>query len=182
MKTISYVFASGHRIRVAITSADIQNAWPTALSATNSIHRGGRFPSRIILPVVGHQSPSLPPPDLKILPPADPDILAKPTEYSITHDLVNETATVRLSVDDREYGRLIESSFTVSSKEPANAVLKGRTIRSLNRPGMKVRVEANEVTSSDRSAFHHVGQVEVTVNGKRHTNKSWSVSVPRKLN
>ena len=182
LKTISYVYAPGHRIRVAVTSADIQNAWPTAQSATNTIHRGGSFPSRIILPAIPRQSPSLPPPDLKILPSADPDILAKPTEYSITRDLVNETATVRLSVDDREYGRLIESSFTVSSKEPANAVLKARSIRSMNRPDMEVQVEANEVTTSDRSAFHHVGQVEVRVNGKRHTNKSWSVTVPRKLN
>jgi len=95
---------------------------------------------------------------------------------------VNETATVRLSIDDREYGRIIESSFTVSSKEPANAVLKARTIRSMDRPGMEVRVEANEVTRSDSKAFHHMGQVEVRVNGKSHTNKSWSVSVPRKLN
>ena len=70
----------------------------------------------------------------------------------------------------------------MSSKEPANAVLKARAIRSMNRPGMEVRVEANEVTTSDPEAFHHLGQVEVRVNGKRHTNKSWSVTVPRKLN
>ena len=52
----------------------------------------------------------------------------------------------------------------------------------IQRRGSEIEVNANEVTSSDEAAFHHVVEVEVTVNGARHFLKSWSVTVPRKLN
>ena len=52
----------------------------------------------------------------------------------------------------------------------------------VKRPDSEIEVRANEVTSSDKAAFHHVVEVEVTVNGARHFQKSWSVTVPRRLN
>ena len=182
LKAMSYVFAPGHRIRVAIASADIQNAWPTALHSVNTVYRGGARPSHIILPVIPTRSPELPRPDLKILPPADPGKLSKPSEYSITQDLANQTTTVRLVQGAEESGNLMSSSFTVSSKNPANAVLKARALRTVGRPESRIQVEANETTSSDALSFRHLVQIEILVNGKRHFQKSWSVTVPRKLN
>ena len=92
------------------------------------------------------------------------------------------TTTVRLVQGAKESGSLLGSSFTVSSKDPANAVLKARAIRTVNRPESRIQVEANETTSSDALSFRHLVQVEILVNGKRHFQKSWSVTVPRKLN
>ena len=182
IKAMSYVFSPRHRIRVAIASADIQNAWPTPLHSVNTVYRGGARPSHIVLPVIPPQSPELPRPDLKILPPADPKKLSKPSEYSITQDLANQTTTVRLVRGSEESGNLTSSSFTVSSQHPANAVLKARALRTVNRPESRIQVEANETTSSDALSFRHLVQVEILVNGKRHFQKSWSVTVPRKLN
>jgi hypothetical protein len=40
-------------------------------------------------------------------------------------------------------------------------------------------VKAQCITSSDRQSFHHTVDVEITINGQHHFNKSWNVSVPR---
>ena len=188
VKEMSYVFAAGHRIRVAIASADIQNAWPTAQAAVNTLHRSRRYPSHILLPVIPEQRPKLPKPELVELPTADPKLLRKPLEYSITHDLVGNAVTVRLGRETKGVRgegteRMVtRSRFTVSEENPADAVLAATSDYVIKRPGSEVEVKANEVTSSDEAAFHHVVDVEVTVNGARHFQKSWSVTVPRKLN
>ena len=188
LKAMSYVFPAGHRLRVAVAGADIQNAWPTAKRAVNTIHRSSRYPSHIILPVIPEQNPRLPDPDLVVLPPADPKVGLegqKPFKYSISHDLVNQTLTVLLgkkSDPGSTDQRVLESSFTVSSKDPANASMKARCTYTVRRPDSEVTVEANELTASNEAAFRHLVEVEITVNGKRHFNKSWSVTVPRILN
>ena len=50
----SYLFKAGHSIRVAIAGADADHFAPvTPEPPTFRVHRGGGFPSRIILPVMG---------------------------------------------------------------------------------------------------------------------------------
>lgn len=39
-----------------------------------------------------------------------------------------------------------------------------------------------EWVDDDAKVFRHLEDVEVTVDGKRHFNKSWTLSVPRVLN
>ena len=118
---------------------------------------------------------------------ADPEIALekqKPTEYSITRDLVKQTTTVRLgSESSRDRGEGFQktvqrSSFTVSSESPADAHLKANCIYIITRPESEIKVEVNELTASNKAAFRHVVEVEVTVNGARHFNKSWSVTIP----
>ena len=45
-------FAPGHRIRVAVASADFPNVWPTPQPGRNEVHRGAGTPSRLVVPVV----------------------------------------------------------------------------------------------------------------------------------
>ena len=184
LKAMAYVFEAGHHIRVAIASADIQNAWPTPKHAVNVVYRGQKYPSRMILPVSPPQHPTLALPDLKRLPNADPAILDKPTEYTITHDLANQTTTVCLGKATNEPAAKLtqQSSFTVSSRNPANAVLKAGAVYTITRPEMEIEVEANEVTTSDAATFRHLTAVEVRVNGKHYFDKSWSVTIPRQMN
>ena len=187
---MTYVFAPGHRVRVAVANADIQNAWPTALPAVNTVYRNGRYPSHIVLPVIPEQNPKLPEPEFVTLPNADPKVALdqeRPLQYSITQDLVAESTTVRLGKerkgkrgDGEQYMKLL-SSFTVSEKNPANAALKAEAVLSITRPESEVRIEANELTSSNKAAFRHLVEIEITVNGRRHFNRSWSVTIPRRL-
>jgi hypothetical protein len=178
MKSMAYVFPAGHRIRVDISSADFHNAWPVSKPAVNAIHRSREHASRIILPVAPAQDPKLPLPDLKPSPnPLPPtDTVHKP-QYDVTYDLVNQTVTVRTS-----NGASGSATFTVSSRKPGEAVMNATQDFVVSKPDMQVKVQAQCVTASDATSFRHLVEVEVTVNGKRHFNKSWSVQVPREMN
>jgi hypothetical protein len=50
----------------------------------------------------------------------------------------------------------------------------------LERTGLSIRVHSQCTTRSDAKAFHHITEVEITVNGRPHWSKGWSVSVPRR--
>ena len=180
LKAMSYVFAKGHRVRVAVAGGDMPNAWPTPKPAEITLHRSSERASHLVLPVVPAQNPKLPEPGLKRLPNADPDDLSQPKEYSITRDLVNNTTTLRLHVVRGTF--LIDSRFTVSSENPARATVNAKAVYTVDRPESKIRVESNELTTSNETSFRYVADVEVTVNGARHFNKSWSITVPRQLN
>lgn len=191
LKYISYVFPAGHRIRVSVASSDFQNAWPAGKAATNVIHRGNQFQSRVILPVAPPQNPKLPEPKLKPSPrpQVKPEDLGIPKHY-ITYDLVNRTTTVHLEsfrTENTENGRasgeeLTRSTFTVSEDNPADAVLKAMHAYTIKRPEGTFQIDAHEVVTSDVSSFRYLTQVEVKLDGKPHFDKSWRVSVPRKLN
>ncbi|MHB1294169.1 MAG: CocE/NonD family hydrolase [Anaerolineae bacterium] len=178
--TTAYLFRAGQRIRVTIAGADFQNAWPTPQSATHSIFRGGDYPSRLVLPVAPPQDPVLPAPDLLPSPHALPsrEQVSKP-EYAIVHDMVKETTTA--SYTCRSGSGMNTSAFTVSSANPALATVTATYAYVDSQPGAEIRVDSQCVTRSDEQAFHHVVEVEILLNGRRHWQKGWEVSVPRRL-
>jgi hypothetical protein len=145
MKSMAYIFPAGHRIRVDVASADFQNAWPVSKAAVNAVHRSRAHPSRLILPVAPEQNPKLPAPDLKPSPnplPA-PETVKKP-EYTVTYDLINQTVSVRTAT-----GPTGSTTFTVSPKNPADAVLRATQDFVVSKPDMQVKVETQCVTASD---------------------------------
>jgi len=175
LRSIAYVFPAGHRIRVNIASADFQNAWPVSRPAVNSLVRGRKFPSQVVLPIVPKQDPALPEPSLLPSPNPLPESVARP-EYNITQDLVNQTTTVSSASPGAHV------SYTVSNIAPANALLKSDTDFVLPGPDGEVKVQAQTVTESDAEVFRHRVDVVITVGGKPRFKKSWNISVPRILN
>jgi hypothetical protein len=172
----SYRVERGHRIRVAVASADFQHCWPTPKSGVNTIHEG----SCLILPIVPPQSPKLPGPDLQPSPfplPKREEVVAP--EYSVTRDLVNESATV--SYRARCGTGENRSEFTVSRRNPAQAVVKASYKMEAGSGQMTFVVRTQAVTASDERAFHHVVDAEITINDRPHFQKQWSVSVPRRF-
>src|SRR5207247_2064099 len=71
MAPTGWVIPAGHRLRLAVSSADFPNLWPTPYRATNRVYRGGTHLSRVVLPVVDKSTVTppefLPPPDLRRL-------------------------------------------------------------------------------------------------------------------
>jgi uncharacterized protein len=178
LKSIAYIFPAGHRMRVGISSADFKNAWPVSKVAINTLVRGGKFPSRVILPIAPPQVPLLSKPDLRPSPypvPDVPDATARP-DSTMAYDPINQIMTLTLG---RGANRTV---YTVSDLNPAEAVLKSDVEYAVSGGEGEVKVTAHAVTASDAKVFRHLVEVEVTVDGKRHFNKSWTLSVPRLLN
>ncbi|MBI3923641.1 MAG: CocE/NonD family hydrolase [Armatimonadetes bacterium] len=181
MLSVAYKFRAGHRIRVSIASADFQNAWPVSESGVNSVYRCSRHPSRVVLPVTPVPSPGHPEPDVQPCPHPLParETIPKP-DYAITHDLVNQTVT--MSYTCRIGAGINQSSFTVSATKPAEAVVKSSYDYTIARPDSVIKVDTHCVTASDEATFRHLVEVEISVNGRQHFNKSWAVSIPREFN
>ena len=181
LKTVSYVFPAGHRLLVAISTADFQNAWPTGKLGTHTVHLGGETSSKIILPVVPDPSAPAPAPEFVELPPADPKALMAPPVYEVIEDQAADTASVRLGIDSQDGNDTLslQSTFTVSNREPADAVLDARAVYTVRRDGLEVVVRADESTTSDSEHFRHEVSVEITRDGKPAWEKNWTVSVPR---
>lgn len=195
MLAMSYVFSSGHRIRFDIASGNFQNAWPTAESAINCIYHSSQYASRVVLPVAPAQSPKLPTPQL---PPSrrhvqTPDELemSQPV-HRISFDPIAETVTMTEEVsgtwkksasDSTKTQTESRSTFTVSDKNPADAIEKSTSDMYIEfSGGMQIRIESGEVVVSDKDSFLYMPHVDVTVDGKEHFSKSWTIQVPRDLN
>ncbi len=176
LQAVAYRFRPGHRLRLMIAGADFQNEWPTPLPHTLTIHHGPGFPSRIEVPLAG--DPALPEPHFlpSDFPPLPPDQIPTP-EYRISRDVIRNTVTVHIqTLSGIGTNR---SRFTVNVNRPAEAVVQSEYEYPLDRAGLSIRVRSQCVTRSDEQAFHHLTEVEVTVNGRPHWSKSWSLSVPR---
>jgi uncharacterized protein len=197
LKFVAYLVPAGHSLRFSVASADLQNAWPCAIPAVHTLHRGAAGPSRVVLPLAPADAPKLPPPALKPSPhrePAESDFGG--SSHKISHDLVNDTITVELerisglmpnSSDARPafgesiVSRAARSRYTVSRRDPAAAHLNAEHTCTIARPEGEIRIEANESLVSDAHMFRFQSRVEIRVDGKTHFTRSWRASRPRLL-
>lgn len=175
---VAYRLRPGHRLRVLIASADFQNAWPTPLPHTLTLHYGPDHPSRIVLPRTEAPTAPLPEPRFRPsdFPPLPPDQVPTP-QYGVQRDLIGQTLTV--SYTTRSGIGINRSSYQISVNRPAEAVIKSEFEYPLERPGLAILVRSQCVTRSDEQVFHHLTQIDITVNGRPHWHKTWTVSVPR---
>jgi hypothetical protein len=174
LKSTAYVVPAGHRIRASISSSDFQNVWPTPKAAVNTVFRGHRFPSRIILPVVSSPNRNLPKPAVR----SSPNIGVKrhPGSYNIAYDRLNQQTTVDLSAGTSSI------KYRISDADPAQASVEGIMDYTATEGEREIRIRAKTVTSSDEQEFRHSVSVEIAINGEPHFNKEWASSVPRRFN
>jgi len=172
LKHIAYRVEAGHRLRVMVAGADFQNAWPTGERGVHTVYFEG---SRVVVPMVVAGSQTLAPPVLgessKALPRESE--MGRPG-YRLVRDLVNETVTCEL-----EPLSGAKSTWRVSDRDPAVAVIEGTARCTGVHGGKEVSVTAKSRTSSDASSYTHESRVEITVNGEKYFEKTWRETVPR---
>jgi hypothetical protein len=118
-------FDTGHRIRIAIASADFPNVWPTPERAQNGVHRGPAYPSRVVLPVVPPGG-SADPPEFVPAPKgvAAFSSLPRPPTWEIVEDAFTGSTTVRAAfstesrIDDQSV--LAEEFLILDHVDPRN--------------------------------------------------------------
>jgi predicted acyl esterase len=174
----AYRLRPRHRLRLLIAAADFQNAWPAPRPHTLTVHHGEGRPSRLDLPLAAPRPGPLPAPCFRPseFPPLPPEQIPTP-EYRVSRDLIQNTLTVHIKTQSGI--GINRSADAVSIDRPAEAVVQSEFEYPLDRPGLSIRVQSHCVTRSDAQAFHHLTEVAITVNGRAHWGKSWSVSVPR---
>jgi hypothetical protein len=178
----AYRFAAGHRIALMVAGADVLNVWPSPEHYECEIFHGGTDGSVLSLPVAGEAKPT------KKAALADPEFLASdfaplpmeqiPTpRYSVTRDLIKGGLTCQYTTNAGV--GVNKSTYTVNLARPAEASVVSEFEYPMERPGLSVLVRSQCTTRSDAEFFHHVTQVEITLNGRRYWEKTWTLSVPR---
>jgi hypothetical protein len=191
LKATSYVFQRGHRIRVDIASADVPDALPMPTLCRNSVYRGKDHPSQVVLPVAPEQHPILKEPDLRLstLAPYSEEgwksFVERPV-YLVTRDFINKTFTITAKklglepIDEQTKLRTTDIfDMTIATDNPANSSIKALAEYTILTPQFEIEILSNTTTVGTLTKYHLMVEVEAKVNGARHFNKSWNVTVPR---
>jgi uncharacterized protein len=182
-------FDAGHRIRVAVASADFPNVWPTPEPARNKIHRGPAYPSHVALPVAP-ASGSADPPEFA---PASRRVAAfssspRPPTWEIVEDAFTGSTTVRaeFSTERRidQQTVLVEEFLMIDRVDPRNpaaASAHGKHRTRLVRPNNVTEARSVVTIQGSRTHFHVTISLEVTVNEAPYFTRQWTESVRRQL-
>jgi predicted acyl esterase len=184
-----WTFTRGNRIRLAVSSADWPNVWPTPEPALNRIYRGPENPSRLILPAVRAAGSAVPPGFLPSPHTAVPPSAALPPPvWEVRDDLVSGRREVRLELLSEQRMNattVIERYFggvsSVDPRDPAGASQTGRHVTAIVRPSERIEAESNVAIQASRTHFHVTLDLEVRVNGARYFDRRWIESIERQL-
>ena len=151
LRHCAYALTPGNRLRVAVASAEFQNAWPTGVPARNTVFWGPRHPSGVVLPIADSNR-ATPPPRFEDSPIAALRGAPAPT-YAIHHDLVADTVICEIAnVDQNEHN---VSRYTVSNLDPAATVIESSCRYRPQRAGKATQIDASCRTSSEATQYSH---------------------------
>jgi uncharacterized protein len=182
-------FDAGHRIRVAIASADFPNVWPTPEPAQNGVHRGPANPSQVVLPV----APPSGSPDTPEFAPASIGVARfssspRPRTWEIVEDAFTGSTAVRVefSTESRIDGQtlLLEEFLMLDHVDPGNpaaASAHGTHRTRLTRPNNVIEARSVVTIKGSATHFHVTISLEVTVNEAPRLTRNWTESVRREL-
>jgi hypothetical protein len=182
-------FLPGHRIRLAIASADWPNLWPTPEPATNRVWRGGARASHLVLPVVPDEGsaprPVFRPSTVAVKPAAE---AIPPPVWAVTEDLLTGRAVARIETSSRfspVEGTDIERDFgtvcEVDPADPARAIARGWHRCRTTRHGRWTEARADVQIHSDAASLQVTIELVVRVDGELHATRHWDETIPRAL-
>jgi putative CocE/NonD family hydrolase len=184
-----WVFPAGHRIRVAVASADWPNVWPTPEPATNTIHRGAANPSRLVLPVVPPHGSADPPEFRPSTRSAERQRdMAEPPLWEASRNLLTERTEVRMALSGGERiheTRALENGATISvhvdPRRPWDSGVRTRAWRRIVRPGSVVEGRLTVALESTKTHLHATIDLEILADGAPHFSRHWTESTERRL-
>lgn len=182
-------FQPGHRIRIAISSADFPNQWPTPYIGTNAIYRGRTYPSRLTLPIA-------PTKDMKNEVAFEPSSApVKPYHISqnepvweITQNVMQNRTGIKIHTrsttqtnDTTEITNDRHLTLSASNTNPADVSGTGRHYRKVTRTSGETEIDSAYTIQSTTTDFHTTINLNITINGLTHFQKQWTNTFPREL-
>ena len=183
-----WIFAAGHRVRLAVASADFPNVWPTPEPATSRVFRGAAG-SRLTLPVVPRQGSAAPPAFApSALSVAHHAAAVRPPRWNVTTDVLTGRVTSDIRVEavfraspDTTIEREFAAVCHVDPRDPAHASAHGWHVNRTIRANQAIQGRCDTVIQSTATHFHVTIDLELRVNGAVHARRRWTESIPRRL-
>ncbi|MGD9028746.1 MAG: CocE/NonD family hydrolase [Anaerolineae bacterium] len=186
----SWRFQPGHRIRLSVAGADFPHTWPSPKPYAGEVQIGGKQASRLILPVVTAQRPSLPTPQLPAPVAFEPvgQVEAERPTWRVTRDHMAATTEVFLHQASRThidggpaFASHSEATATVFERDPARATIRGLSQVVLHWPKWTIDASARGQIESTEDSFHVTIHLEITRDGSAYFNRRWTRTFPREL-
>ena len=191
LEATSWIFETGHRVRLALAGSDWPNTWPPPHSGFLDVARAS---VELDLPVLDGPSPA--PPPVFEQPRAthrgdDTEDEQPPVVRLIEHDSVGRQTRAATSYGFRyrgPYDAKIEEQYDglvgVGASHPGRAWASARTRYSIEWPEASVSTEAHLRMRSSSSAYHVVVEViasEEGPDGIGHVERRFERTIPRRL-
>jgi len=189
MHVTSWVFPSGHRIRIAISNALWPMLWPTPFPMTTVLALGGENASRLVLPVVplhGASPAPFPPPA------TDPSLPGFthgggtfPGVFELIRDENGHTSRVNWHSDTfagfpwgKEHYHE-ELSYAAADDNPAVSSVRGEAETKIELKGRVVLFKSVLELHSNAKTFYYHYERDLLENGKTIRTKTWAETIPR---
>ena len=187
LEAVSYVFEAGHRLGIMVASSDFPLVWPLPQKATNTIHMGEAYPSRIDLPVVVRPDSGLPSPRYKPAHPMPGPLgTAEPLRWDLVESLSGTEVSVVISMGgdsthdngSRIYTH-VDMRVTTDRTDPARSSVDASYRFDVDHGGSVTEVTSTSRVVGSPDAFHAVTGLEVRFGGVSRFSRTWQASVPR---
>lgn len=187
----SWVFPAGHRIRLALSNALWPMIWPTPYAMTTRVWLGGADATRLELPVVPLNAPSVPhfaQPAPAASVPAGISAEGEtwpPQSWTITHNLMTGTTRVAWAGDDKStypWGKMSDHeqmSYEVGDADPAASEVHGEGSTTVELTGRALVWSVVLDVKSDAKNFYYHFERHLRENGNEIRAKTWDDTIPR---
>ena len=178
----AYRIKAGHRLRLMIAGGDFMNAWPTPYPGEIRLHRSPAAASHVVIPMApadsNHDTADVQPGFTSLEKPGMTVRAEDQAKYEIRHNPITREAGIHYLCHYAPTW-IHEATYTVSAERPDVATIDSASTRTFEYAGGKIDVAAHILTSSDAAGFHQTVQVDASINGRTHAQRSWERSVGR---
>jgi hypothetical protein len=188
----TWVWESGHRIRVAVSNAQWPMIWPTPYAMTTALRLGGADGSAVVLPIVPAHGES-PAPfgalEANDTPPgiSTPGDYAWPGTWNVERDIAHQSSKVTwhgTSAYQFPWGSVNHSEQIVYETDDAHPAISkaqgdAETIERLKNRVLTYR--GHLTVASDATTFHYAFTRELLLDGTVLRTKTWREDIPRDL-
>ncbi len=191
LRATGYRFSAGHRIRLTVHTALWPVIWPSPLPGELRVHRGTATPSRLVLPVLPDDAPTLDVPVFDTSPAGVRDVgnnVDDPSVWEVAEDVLRGEVAVTIAeggaslLDD---GSRVYSSerlvLRASDPDPAHARLDTEVVYAWTGPDFAVDIRANGSIASDEAAFDVAVDLDVRLDAEPFFARRWAERIPRRL-
>ena len=192
LRATGYRFTPGHRIRLTVHTALWPIIWPSPLPGELRVHRGADMLSRLVLPVLPDDAPSLDPPAFDTSPAGVREVGGgeeDPAIWEVAEDVVRGEVAVTIGEGGAS---LLEDGSRVYSSRAAGAARirrrpracparhRGRLPRGPGRTSPSTSARPAPI-ASDEAAFDVDVDLDVRLDGEPFFARTWSERIPRRL-
>jgi hypothetical protein len=191
LNDVGYRFLSGHRIRIAISTAYWPTLWPQAEAATITVHSGS---SRLLLPVRARRAEDNQLPEFAPAEGAMPGPIAwirkhdaalhlsyDPGLDEATYAVDKDEGIYRLEAIGLENGAHLTERYRIRGEDPLSARADYAWLASLGRGEWHTRTKGRSSFIADARHFNVTLELEGYEGDKQVFSKRWERKIPRDL-